>query len=91
MLVIFSIIITTTAFSQFSRNDALDLVLNTILADDVGTIDVYATIDSKSTSIDLIDNTSIANPYAESWVFFSDDNPFASWYHGSLSIRKIQG
>lgn len=77
---------TTSIFAQFSRNDAIDLVLNTILADDIGYVDVYASYNSFTTDVELIDNDSNSNPYTESWVFFSDDNPFASWYHSSRII-----
>ena len=85
ILVLFVAIVcftTTSIFAQFSRNDAIDLVLNTILTDDIGDVDVYASYNSISTDVELIDNDSESNPYAESWVFFIDDSPFASWYHG---------
>jgi len=76
----------TTLFGQYSRTDAIDLVLNTILADDVGNVDVYCSFDTKTTTVDLIDNDTRSNPFSESWVFFSNDNPFASWYHNSRLI-----
>ena len=76
----------TFIYGQFSRNDAIDLVLNTILTDDIGEVDVYASYNSIATDVELIDNDSPSNPYLESWVFFSDDNPFASWYHSSRII-----
>jgi len=79
-------LITTSVFSQFSRTEAIDLVLNSILSDDVGNIDVYCSFNSQTTTVDLIDNDSEPNPYTESWVFFSDDSPYASWYHGSRVI-----
>ena len=79
-------LMSTFIYGQFSRNDAIDLVLNTILADDVGEVDVYASYNSFTTNVELIDNDSESNPYTESWVFFSDDNPFASWYHSSRII-----
>lgn len=77
---------TTSAFAQFTRNDAIDLVLNTILADDIGVVNVCASNNSFTTDVELIDNNSESNPYTESWVFFSDDDPFASWYHDSRLI-----
>ena len=71
---------------QFSRQQAIDLVLNDVLSDDVGSIDVFSSLNSVTTSVDLIDNDNVTNPYSESWVFFSDDSPFAAWYHGSRVI-----
>lgn len=82
----FFYLFTTAIFAQFSRNDAINLVLNTVLYDNIGNIDVYCSYNSQTTSVNLIDNDSKPNPYAESWVFFSDDNPFASWYHSSRMI-----
>jgi len=76
----------TTLFGQYSRIDAIDLVLNSILADDVGNVDVYCSSDTKTMPVDLIDNDTRPNPFSESWVFFSNDNPFASWYHSSRVI-----
>jgi len=58
-------LLTASAFAQFSRNDAIDLVLNTILADDIGGVDVYASSNSFTTDIELIDNVSPTNPYSE--------------------------
>ncbi len=77
---------TSSVFSQFTHDDATNLVLNTILADDIGNVDVYSSYNSFTTDIELIDNGSPANPYSESWVFFSNDNPFASWYHDSRIV-----
>ena len=78
---------------RFSRNDAINLVLNTILTNDIGDVDVYASNNSFTTDVELIDNDSPSNPYAESWVFFYDDNPFASWYHSSrvIFVSAIEG
>ena len=77
---------TSSIFSQFTRDDVTNLVLNTLLADDIGIVDVYSSYNSLTTDVELIDNDSPANPFSESWVFFSNDNPFASWYHGSRII-----
>ena len=79
-------LLTTSIFAQFTRNDAIDTVLNTILVNDVDDVDVYASDNSVAVNVKLIDSDSIINPYASSWVFFVDDNPFASWYHASRII-----
>ena len=80
------LLMSTFTYGQFSRNDAIDLVLNTILTDNIGDVDVYASNNSFTTDVELIDNDSESNPYTSSWVFFSDDNPFASWYHESRVV-----
>jgi hypothetical protein len=79
-------LLTVSVVAQFTRNDAIDLIINTVLTDDIGNIDVYASYNSQTTSVELIDNDVSSNPYLESWIFFSDDSPFASWYHGSRVI-----
>jgi hypothetical protein len=81
LFVAVSFMLTNTLFAQFSRNDAINLVLNTVLTNDVGTVDVYTAHNSIATDLELVDTNLITNPYSESWVFFSDDNPFAGWYH----------
>ncbi|MBC8485377.1 MAG: hypothetical protein H8D45_04980 [Bacteroidetes bacterium] len=56
------------------------------LADDIEKADVFSSYDSHSIDVELIDNEIVTNPYSESWIFFSDDSPFASWYHSSRLI-----
>lgn len=85
-IVLFAMLFVNYASAQFTRQQANDLVLNTILSDDVGKVDVYSAFNSKSTDISFVDNETITNPYSESWGFFVDDNPFADWYHSSRFI-----
>ena len=79
--------------AQFTRQQAIDLVLNDILSGDVGNIDIFSSLNSVTTSVDLIDNDNVSNPYAEAWIFFSDDSPFASWYHNSrvIFVNSVNG
>ncbi|MBL7105922.1 MAG: hypothetical protein ISS18_16475, partial [Bacteroidales bacterium] len=88
-----AVLFATNVNAQFSRQQANDLVLNDVLSDDVGKIDVFSSFNSVTASVDLIDNDNVTNPYAEAWVFFSDDSPFASWYHGSrvIFVSTING
>jgi len=76
-----ALFITTTIFAQFSRQQAIDLILNDVLSDDLDNIDVYASISSYTTNASLIDDDNAVNPYSGSWVFYINDSPFASWYH----------
>ncbi|MCD4698105.1 MAG: hypothetical protein K8S16_17910 [Bacteroidales bacterium] len=76
-----ALFLTTTIFAQFTRQQAIDLILNDVLSDELDNIDVYASFNSFTDDAVLIDNDNAANPYAESWVFYVNDSPFASWYH----------
>jgi hypothetical protein len=74
---------TTTAFAQFTRQQAIDKVLNEIVVADTGKINVYActAIKSNQDSIVLIFDTTLQCPYTYNWVFFIDDHPMAGWTH----------
>lgn len=76
----------TSIFGQFSRQQAIDLVMSTIVNDDSDKVDVFSKIESETASVFLIDNEETVNTYSESWVFFINDNPFASWYHDSRVV-----
>jgi len=71
------------SIGQFSRDKAKALVLNQILVADTGHISVYSSYDSISdtTGIILLTGKKISLPYNSSWVFLSDDDPFADWNH----------
>jgi hypothetical protein len=67
--------------AQFSRYDATNLVINTILAGDIGKVDVYSSYNSLSGNVELITNETIDCPYSGNWVFFINDKPWAGWFH----------
>jgi hypothetical protein len=70
-------------YSQFSRNDANNLVLNQILDDGLDKVDVYSSFTtlSQSGTIPLWNGQNLENPYSSSWCFFVDDLVFANWEH----------
>jgi len=72
---------TTTIYAQFTRQQAIDLILNDVLTEELDNIDVYASFSSFTDDTPLIDNDNATNPYAGSWVFYVNDSPFAAWYH----------
>lgn len=78
---IFVALLASVAFGQFSRQNAEDLVLNSILLGTEGKVDVYVSTTSVSGQIVLIDNDTILCPYQGNWVFFVDDHPYSGWYH----------
>jgi len=75
--------ITITVQAQYTRQQAINLVENTILVNDIGSVDVYASLTSRSSSqpIDVFNGVTITCPYSNNWVFFVDDKPFANWMH----------
>lgn len=84
--ILFVILLTNTVYSQFTRQQATDLVMNDIVNDDSEIVDVFSKINSETASVFLIDNEELTNTYSESWVFFIDESPFASWYHDSRFV-----
>ncbi len=84
-LILIAIILQLPFYSsgQFTRQKAIDLVLNQILASDTGYINVYSSYDTipDTSNIILLNGQTISPPYPYNWVFFSDDNPVANWNH----------
>jgi hypothetical protein len=75
--------LSSTGFSQFTRQQAINLVLNTILVADTGKINIYCAYNSKTNQQTiLLDNGDhVACAFSENWVFFIDDDPTAFWAH----------
>ena len=73
----------TSVQAQFSRADAIHLILNQVLITDTGHINVYCAFDMMigDDSISLPLNKTINCPYNFNWVFFVDDNPLSYWIH----------
>ncbi|NPD46999.1 MULTISPECIES: hypothetical protein [unclassified Lentimicrobium] len=69
--------------AQFTQQQAINLVLNQILDQELNKIDVYISQApvSNQTTISLWDNTSVNLLYANNWICFVDDWPFANWAH----------
>ncbi len=83
LLTVSAILIYSIALSQFTRNQAIDLVMNDILGADTSQVDVYASFDLKSQPAEVVlaDNQTLSCPYADNWVFFIDDERYSFWYH----------
>lgn len=84
VLTVLAVLISSIAFSQFSRNQAIDLVMNTVLSGEAGTVNVHASYNVilDSEQIDKDDYiSSLTCPYPSNWVFFVDDIPTAKWSH----------
>lgn len=78
--------ITINLNAQFSKSSAINLVLNTILAGDTVSVDVFVSTDTLAGYIEFIDTDTSNCPYPGNWVFFIDDNPFSGWYHNCRYI-----
>jgi len=74
--------------AQYTKQQAINLVLNQMLNDDLDRVDVFLSASTKSNqeSIALGNNTSVILPYTNNWVCFVDDMPFAKWVHSSRYI-----
>ena len=71
-----------TANADITKEEAKNFVLNQVLEDEVGKVDVYVSnnIISSQDGLQLLDKT-LSCPYASSWVFFIDDLIGAIWEH----------
>jgi len=68
--------------ANITRSDAINIVMNNIVATDSNSVNVYI---SRSTSltnnkIELVYKDLLC-PYSENWVFFIDDDVTANWSH----------
>lgn len=69
--------------AQFSRQQAINLVLNQIVGSDTISVDVYVSYDSllSTDKVILLDGDTLDCYYPANWVFYIDDAPFSGWTH----------
>jgi hypothetical protein len=79
-------------FGQISRQQAIDTVVNFLVAEDTGKIYVYAadSLMTKYDSLSLYSGEKLKSYFVNNWVFFIDDNPNAGWSH-TFSLMKRMG
>jgi len=72
----------TSLFGEFDKNQAIDLVMGTIIKEGKDSVNVFIK-DSLMTddSLTVYHGSSLQNPYQASWAFFIDDMPSAMWGH----------
>ncbi len=77
------LIVSINVFSQFTRENAIELVLTQVVGADSAYINVYASNTNMVApdSLALDDFTWFQLNYLSNWVFFIDDMPFAHWHH----------
>lgn len=80
-------IIANTTFASITKEKATDIIL-TFTQANTKKIDVYAANEmlKPNAYVKLIDRKRVKTPYANSWAFFVDDNPFSGWYHACRII-----
>lgn len=67
---------------QITKNEAVNLVLNEILADKIGKVDVFISKNPVSSNKDFqLHRKTLRCPYSSNWVIFIDDHVFANWDH----------
>ncbi len=83
LLSIVAVVLLTASYAQFTRQEAIDLVLNDLVADDIGKVDVFSKITSHSggDSLILMHGEKIKASYENNWVFFVDDHIYSDWFH----------
>ncbi len=69
--------------AQFTRQQAIDLVLTEVVDDDITEANVFAeyVVRSDNNPINLHYSGQVSCPYNQNWVFFVDDLPLANWNH----------
>ena len=82
-IVIVLFVLSVSIYADITKEDAEDLVLNQILTDEIGNIDVYLSNDviNSPDVLQLWNDEFISCPYNSNWVFFVDDMVYANWYH----------
>lgn len=67
----------------YTKKQADNMVLNTLLISDLESSDVYSldTLISKNDTIWHFDGSFIKSPYNTAWAYFVDEYPFANWAH----------
>lgn len=84
IVVIFSLLIfPLKSFTQVTKQQAIQKVINEIVVSDTGRIDVFVSESqlNLNDSIHLAFDTALISPYNYSWVFFVNDHPNAKWTH----------
>jgi len=83
VLVLLTLMSTISLFGVISKEAAIDLVLNEIIPDDVGKVNIYIKNNtvSKNDGLNLHKGRHVDITYDFSWVFFVNDLPGARWLH----------
>ncbi|MCK5050194.1 MAG: T9SS type A sorting domain-containing protein [Candidatus Cloacimonetes bacterium] len=82
VLIVFLLITCNFVNAIISQEEARNLVLDQILVDEIGNVDVYEFASVITTdTLFLCNDKTIENPYSSNWIYFVDDLLFALWEH----------
>lgn len=92
--VLFLATISTHVHAQYTRQQAINLVTNTIVGSSSSSI-IYTAYNAfpLSQDVELHDYSSITPAYSNNWVFFVDDMPVAQWHHDCryIFVNTVNG
>ena len=93
--VVLLIIVNISTYSQVSKQEAIDLVIDTIYVDLLDSVSIFMEVDSLSDQYYLLNPyDSILSPYSDYWLFFIDKQPRnLSWGHECtyLFVNRMDG
>lgn len=76
------IVIFISSYSQISRNEAYELLKQTIFNGAIDSVEILASQTPLQPLYQIRTNdTFVPSPSYESWFFFVDENPGADWWH----------
>ena len=82
IFVVLLMIISTLLFADFSKTEAISVILNEIVEEQLEQINVFVDYNIVSSeNYELTTYRSLTNPYSQSWLFFIDDHPRDNWEH----------
>jgi len=70
-----------TANADITKEEAKNFVLNQVLEDEIGKVDVFVSNNVITSGELQLFNKTLSCPYVSSWVFFVDDLIYAIWEH----------
>jgi len=77
----------SVAYSQFTKQDAIDLVLDSIASNRLDSVNIYMEPTALSNQFyEISPYDSIESPYSNYWLAFIDEIPFALWGHSCSYI-----
>lgn len=95
LLSVMMLFISSSLYSQFTKQQAMDTVLNHVIVSDTGHVNVFVanTSYASSDTLWLEDFEHITFTYTNSWVFFVNDHPFANWHHPCryIAVSTVNG
>ena len=90
----FFLFISLSIFAQTGKQQATEIVMNSVVGTHVDNIDVFADSSLQiSPYYRLSQYDSIASPYSSYWLYFIDDHPYSNWGHDCryVFVNSVNG